>query len=86
MVFSMRRQKIAFVVLFCLAGLTLTGCPQHNAVLEPTDPKYREAVSSFFAGTLALQVSDQNRPEAFLKKATELMPGEPAAWPTLPST
>ena len=77
----MNRTRFALIAALCgAAALFLSGCPSPKTVLEPTDPKYKEAISAFFSGTLALQVSDENRIEAPLKKALELLPGEPAAW------
>jgi Tfp pilus assembly protein PilF len=63
-----------------LLAPALTGCPARNASLTPESPTYKEAVSAFFTGTVSLQTSDNPHAEEGLKKATELMPGEPAAW------
>jgi len=80
---AMNLQKSLIAIVFCSTATLLVGCFRQNAVLEPTAPTYKEAMTAFYGGTLALQVSDQNRPEAFLRKAVELMPGEPAAWANL---
>jgi len=50
--------------------------------LPPPD-RYAEMVSAFYTGTIALIVQDPTRPEANLKRATEIVPDEPAAWANL---
>ncbi|GAB4453286.1 MAG: hypothetical protein OHK0029_05820 [Armatimonadaceae bacterium] len=59
------------------------GATSRASVPQPGEANYPEAVSSFFAGTIALATDDKDRREAFLQKATELAPGEPAAWANL---
>jgi Tfp pilus assembly protein PilF len=74
------------------ALLALLGCPNRPPEIPtPDQPSYAAAITAFFKGTLALQVNDKSTvgaekvSRAFqeLKKATELAPGEPAAWANL---
>src|SRR5882762_4979155 len=52
--------------------------------LTVTDPTlYRDMVSDFYTGTIALIVDDQDHKERYLKRAIELVPEEPAAWANL---
>src|SRR5689334_12711718 len=49
----------------------------------PSSDRYKEMVSAFYTGTVALIVQDKDRPEPELKRATEIVPDEPAAWANL---
>jgi Flp pilus assembly protein TadD len=61
------------------ATLTLvTGC--HRGLPSPSSAEYHEFISSFYVGLAALQVGDDVRAESTLSRATQLAPGEPAAW------
>lgn len=54
-----------------------------SSVPQPGSDAYRQIVSAFFIGTVALEVDDLDRAELGLKQATELVPVEPAAWANL---
>jgi tetratricopeptide (TPR) repeat protein len=75
-------QSVATVVPFALAGilLLLTGCHSHSGLPDPRSESYAELVSSFYVGLSALQVGDDVRAQSSLQQATQLAPGEPAAW------
>ncbi len=47
---------------------------------QPGSETYREMVSAFYSGVAALEVDANERAKASLTRATELVPGEPAAW------
>lgn len=49
----------------------------------PAADRYAEMVSAFYTGTIALIVQDPDHPEPNLKRATEIVPDEPAAWANL---
>ena len=49
----------------------------------PPPDRYAEMVSAFYTGTVALIVQDKDRPEAELKRATGIVPDEPAPWANL---
>jgi hypothetical protein len=51
-----------------------------GALPQPGSAAYREMVSAFNAGVAALDVDAPDRAKAHLTLATELVPGEPAAW------
>lgn len=89
-----RRRVVLPLIAASLSGMLLAGCPGGSGggggitggknVPAPGDPKYAETVSAFFSGTIALETNDKlNRDINLLKKATELAPGEPAAWANL---
>ncbi len=54
------------------------GC--HRGLPSPSSAEYHEFISSFYVGLAALQVGDDVRAETSLGRATQLAPGEPAAW------
>ena len=54
------------------------GC--HRGLPAPSSAAYHDFVSSFYVGLAALQVGDDVRAEDSLAQATQLAPGEPAAW------
>ena len=55
-----------------------TGC--HRGLPSQSSADYHEFISSFYVGLAALQVGDDVRAESSLSLATQLAPGEPAAW------
>jgi Tfp pilus assembly protein PilF len=61
-----------------VALLATAGC--HRDLPKPSSPAYREFISSFYVGLAALQVGDDVRAESSLSHATQIAPGEPAAW------
>ena len=60
------------------ALVLVSGC--HDGLPKPSSPGYREFISTFYVGLAALQVGDDVRAESSLSHATEIAPGEPAAW------
>jgi len=65
--------------LVAILALSLTGC-HHSGLPAPSSQTYRNFVSAFYVGLSALQVGDDVRAENELSRATQLAPGEPAAW------
>lgn len=51
-----------------------------DAPLRPDEKTYREVVAAFFSGVAALDADAIEQARADLTRATELVPGEPAAW------
>jgi tetratricopeptide (TPR) repeat protein len=60
------------------ALLPAAGC--RRGLPLPTSAEYQNFISSFYVGLAALQVGDDVRAESSLAQATQLAPGEPAAW------
>ena len=61
------------------AALVLaSGC--RSGLPKPSSAAYREFISAFYVGLAALQVGDDVRAESSLSHATQIAPGEPAAW------
>ena len=73
--------KAAAFVLVALAGAAalFSGCRRNN-LPEKSSPQYKSFVSTFYVGLAALQVGDDNRADAKLGQATQMVPGEPAGW------
>jgi Flp pilus assembly protein TadD len=70
-------------VTVCTAALlTLfsSGCRSSERLPDPSSKAYADFVSTFYVGLAALQVGDDVRADANLGKATQMVPGEPAAW------
>ena len=59
-------------------ALALAGC--HRGLPSPSSAEFHEFISSFYVGLAALEVGDDVRAETMLGRATQLAPGEPAAW------
>src|SRR4051794_29608640 len=55
----------------------------HDTLPGPGSETYQEMVSAFYAGVAALDVDANDRAREKLRRATELVPGEPAAWADL---
>jgi len=60
--------------------LCLTACRAKDGVPKPGSDRYATFISMFYKGLAALQVGDDVRAEDSLAQATQLAPGEPAAW------
>ena len=71
-------------VKLCLCLLTLAvifaGCHSAAKLPDVSSKAYADFVSHFYVGLAALQVGDDVRAESSLAQATQLAPGEPAAW------
>jgi len=68
-------------LLVCLAAssvLILAGC--HSRLPDRSSKSYADFVSAFYVGLAALQVGDDVRAEREVARATQIVPGEPAAW------
>ena len=71
--------KAATVVLTA-AGLFLTGCHLHRGLPAASSKAYGQFVSAFYIGVSALQVGNDVLADTSLRQATQIAPGEPAAW------
>ncbi|HET7348084.1 MAG TPA: tetratricopeptide repeat protein, partial [Acidobacteriaceae bacterium] len=60
------------------AALLAAGC--HSGLPKPQSRKYAQFVSAFYVGLGAFQVGNDARADDSLGQATQLAPGEPAAW------
>ncbi len=70
----------AAVCTLSIAAFVLAGCHGSSGLPGRNTAAYRQYVSAFYVGLSALQVGDDVLAESDLKKATEIAPGEPAAW------
>ncbi|HEY1804563.1 MAG TPA: FG-GAP-like repeat-containing protein [Terracidiphilus sp.] len=76
---SLPHRSPRFVAAVCSAALVIAaGC--HRGLPSSSSADYHEFISSFYVGLAALQVGDDVRAETSLGHATQLAPGEPAAW------
>jgi Tfp pilus assembly protein PilF len=62
------------------AVLLIAGCHSDGKLPDKSSKAYTDFVSSFYTGLGALQVGDDVRAERELSLATQIAPGEPAAW------
>lgn len=66
-----------------LAWLLIVGsaisCRRDN-LPDPSSKEYRDAVSAFYTGLVALEVGDDSRADCYLTWTTQLVPDEPAGW------
>src|ERR1700760_3471955 len=60
-------------------ALLLSGC-NPSGLPKPNTKAYLDEGTAFYVGLAALQVGDDVRADAPLERATQLAPGEPAAW------
>lgn len=76
--------KPNFVTLATIGVTALSaGCFGSNGLPKVGTAAYRQTVTAFTIGTVALETANLNLIEPNLKKATELAPGEPATWANL---
>ena len=74
-----RRATTARLVSAVLAmSLLVTGC--HSGLPKPQSAQYTQFVRAFYVGLAAMEVGNDVRAETELAQATQLAPGEPAAW------
>lgn len=73
-------RSVKAVAASIVAALLLAGCHSHSGLPQPPSPEYAKLVSAFYVGLSALQVGDDVRAQSSLQEATQLAPGEPAAW------
>ncbi|HEX4008174.1 MAG TPA: FG-GAP-like repeat-containing protein [Acidobacteriaceae bacterium] len=70
--------RSAPVAALAAAALLTAGC--HSDLPRPDSAKYQQFVQAFYVGLAAMQVGNDARAEDSLHQATQLAPGEPAAW------
>ena len=76
-------QNTASVGTILASTIILSGCFGNKGLPQPGTPEYKQTVSAFTIGTVALETANLNLIEPNLKKSTELAPGEPATWANL---
>jgi tetratricopeptide (TPR) repeat protein len=69
-----------FVCTLAILASLFAGCRSGVQLPDPSSKIYADFVSTFYVGLAALQVGDDVRAESNLGKATQIVPGEPAAW------
>ena len=62
-------------------SVVIAGCG--GGLPQADSDDYREVVSAFYAGVAAMEVGEDLRAEAKLRRVTEIAPEEPAAWANL---
>jgi Tfp pilus assembly protein PilF len=72
------RAALAFALL-----LSFTACERNAGLPKPDSQEYRDLVTAFYVGLAGLQTGEDVRAKANLTRATEIAPGEPAAWANL---
>jgi Tfp pilus assembly protein PilF len=72
------RAALAFALLLAFAA-----CERNAGLPNPDSKEYRELVTAFYVGLAGLQTGEDVRAKEKLTRATEIAPGEPAAWANL---
>ena len=74
--------RVAPVVIYSFAAffMLLAGCRRQSGLPSPSSKSYEQFVSSFYVGVSALQVGNDVLADSSLQQATQIVPGEPAAW------
>ena len=75
-----RPTVLAFIVLL---GTSLNACRSSDGLPDPSSQTYREAVAAFHTGLAAIQAGVEVVAEEKMRRVTELVPQEPAAWANL---
>lgn len=60
--------------------MMLSGCHSRDRLPLPSSKGYEQMVSAFYVGLAALQVGNDVLADSSLQAATQIAPGEPAAW------
>ncbi len=81
--FFRRHLNPTVVIGLTLVAVITPACQGGSNLPDKSSKEYREYVSAFYVGLAALDVGDDVRAEERLKRATEVVPGEPAAWGNL---
>lgn len=74
------RTATAALALFSAACLLVSGCHSHSGLPAPSSKAYEQFVSDFYVGLSALEVGNDVLADSSLQQATQIAPGEPAAW------
>jgi tetratricopeptide (TPR) repeat protein len=77
---SLSRRRMGALLAFCACALMTVGCRSRDRLPATGSKVYTEFVSEFYTGLAGLQVGDDVRAEEKLSHASQLVPGEPAAW------
>ncbi|MFN7994026.1 MAG: FG-GAP-like repeat-containing protein [Bryobacteraceae bacterium] len=78
MTLSLLSRSFAVLALFAV-----TACSRRAGLPKPDSPQYRELVSAFYVGLSGLETGEDVRAKTKLTQATQIAPGEPAAWADL---
>jgi Tfp pilus assembly protein PilF len=65
------------------ALLVFIACERNTGLPKPDSQEYRDLVTAFYVGLAGLQTGEDIRAKEKLTRATEIAPGEPAAWANL---
>jgi tetratricopeptide (TPR) repeat protein len=74
---------LTVLTLLILFGVSLDACRSGNGLPDPSSKTYREAVAAFHTGLAAIQAGVEVVAEEKMRRVTELVPQEPAAWANL---
>ena len=75
-----RRPVATLAAVVCLVA---TSCSRNAGLPKPDSKEYRDLVSAFSVGLAGLETGEDVRAKAKLTLATQIAPGEPAAWADL---
>ena len=77
---SAHRVSTAAASFLAALVLLLSGCHSHSGLPKASSKAYEQFVSTFYVGLSALQVGNDTLADSSLQQATQIAPGEPAAW------
>ncbi len=77
------RSKQACIALFAAFLLACTACRDGGGLPKPDSKEYRDLATAFYVGLAGLQTGEDVYAKDKLTLATQLAPGEPAAWANL---
>src|SRR5262249_61169180 len=80
---SMGNDGISWAALLAAFLIVFTGCTRNAGLPVPGSKEYRDLVTAFYVGLAGLQTGEDVRAKEKLTLATEIAPGEPAAWANL---
>lgn len=79
--FSLHRPTV--VACLIVFGASLSACRSGDGLPDPSSTTYRDAVVAFHVSLAAIQAGVEVVAEEHLRRVTELVPQEPAAWANL---
>ncbi len=74
---------LTVLALMILFGTSLNTCRRGDRLPDPSSKTYRDAVAAFYTSLAAIQAGVEVIAEEQMRRVTELVPQEPAAWANL---
>ncbi|HEY7184080.1 MAG TPA: FG-GAP-like repeat-containing protein, partial [Blastocatellia bacterium] len=78
-----KSQTVLARAALAFALVAFAACERNTGLPKPGSQEYRDLVTAFYVGLAGLQTGEDVRAKEKLTRATEIAPGEPAAWANL---